>query len=94
LPTEKISLSLVQKFVGKQYINNTQTEEYKLNAYQLTDFLANYKCSWGKTDIGIFVLVNNIFNRSYINYGVDYGSPYYYAQAKANFLLGVNLKFN
>ncbi|MBS1573264.1 MAG: TonB-dependent receptor, partial [Bacteroidetes bacterium] len=94
LPTEKISLSLVQKFVGKQYINNTQTEEYKLNAYQLTDFLANYKCSWGKTDIGIFVLVNNIFNRSYTNYGVDYGSPYYYAQAKANFLLGVNLKFN
>ncbi|QCX53255.1 TonB-dependent receptor [Elizabethkingia sp. JS20170427COW] len=94
LPVKNLELSWSHKAVGKQYINNTQTEEFKLKPYYLSDFVATYKTQWGKTDIGLHLMVNNIFNTRYTNYGADYGVPYYYAQARANFLAGVSLRFN
>ncbi|MBS1548659.1 MAG: TonB-dependent receptor [Bacteroidetes bacterium] len=92
-PNRFLSFTLMNKWVGKQYINNTETEEFALKSYQLSDFMASYKTQWGTTDIALNLLVNNIFNTRYTNYGADYGVPYYYAQAKANFMVGLNLKF-
>lgn len=93
-PDNHFSFTLMNKWVGKQYINNTETEEFKLKPYQLSDFMASYKMNLGKTDAALFLLVNNIFNTRYTNYGADYGVPYYFAQARANFMMGLNLKFN
>lgn len=92
-PIKNISFSIINKWVSKQYINNTQTEEYKLDPYFLSDFNFAYQNKFKNTEVGIYLLVNNILNKKYTNYGVDYGTPYYYAQARANFSIGINLKF-
>lgn len=94
LPIKNLELSWVNKAVGKQYINNSQSEEYKLNSYYLSDFIGTYKTKWKNTEWGFHLLINNIFNTKYTNYGADYGVPYYYAQAGANYMLGISLKFN
>lgn len=93
LPIKDLQFSLINKYVGSQYLDNTQMLENKLKSYLLSDITVSYNLSWGKTDIGLNVLVNNIFNQKYINNGFVYGTPYYYAQAGTNFLAGISLKF-
>lgn len=82
----------MNKLVGSQYLDNTNAPESKIKSYYLSDFIASYCVAWGRTDIGFSLLVNNIFNQKYINNG--YSGPFYYAQAGANFLAGVSLKFH
>lgn len=93
LPVKDVQLSWVNKLVGSQYLDNTQKKENQLKSYYLSDFIASYNVAWGKTDLGFNVLVNNIFNQKYINNGFVDGTPFYYAQAGTNFLVGVSLKF-
>jgi len=93
LPVNNLQFTLQAKGVSAQYINNTENEEFKLPSYFLSDFIAAYNTSWGKTDIGFHLLVNNIFDVKYTNYGVDYGVPYYYSQAGINFMAGISLRF-
>lgn len=93
LPVKNLQLSMVNKLVGSQYLDNTQKAENKLKSYVLSDFIASYNVVWGKTEIGFNVLVNNIFNQKYINNGFVDGSPFYYAQAGTNFLTGISLRF-
>ncbi|MDR2230466.1 MAG: TonB-dependent receptor [Flavobacteriaceae bacterium] len=92
LPVKDLQFSLVNKLVGSQYLDNTNAAESKIKSYYLSDFIASYQVAWGRTDIGFSLLVNNIFNQKYINNG--YSGPFYYAQAGANFLAGVSLKFH
>lgn len=92
LPVKDLQFSLVNKLVGSQYLDNTNAPESKIKSYYLSDFIASYQVAWGRTDIGFSLLVNNIFNQKYINNG--YSGPFYYAQAGANFLAGVSLKFH
>ncbi|AQW94098.1 TonB-dependent receptor [Elizabethkingia anophelis] len=92
LPVKNLQFSLVNKLVGSQYLDNTNAPESKIKSYYLSDFIASYQVAWGRTDIGFSLLVNNIFNQKYINNG--YSGPFYYAQAGANFLAGVSLKFH
>lgn len=94
LPVKRLSLTLQSKYVGSQYINNTDDEAFKLDPYFLTDFMASYQLKWGKTNLAFHLLVNNIFDEKYTNYAADYGAPYYYAQAGTNFMAGVSLRFN
>jgi iron complex outermembrane receptor protein len=93
-PNTHFSFTISNKWVSKQYINNTQTTEFELRPYQLSDFMASYQTLWKNTELSFFLLVNNFLNKPYTNYGADYGSPYYFAQARANFILGFNLKFD
>ncbi|KUY26202.1 TonB-dependent receptor [Elizabethkingia ursingii] len=92
LPVKDLQFSLVNKLVGSQYLDNTNAAESKIKSYYLSDFIASYQVAWGRTDIGFSLLVNNIFNQKYINNG--YSGPFYYAQAGANFLAGISLKFH
>ncbi|HAY3537862.1 TonB-dependent receptor [Elizabethkingia anophelis] len=92
LPVKDLQFSLVNKLVGSQYLDNTNAPESKIKSYYLSDFIASYQVAWGRTDIGFSLLVNNIFNQKYINNG--YSGPFYYAQAGANFLAGISLKFH
>ena len=39
-------------------------------------------------------LLNNIFDKKYVNNGFVYDGPYYYAQAGRNFMLGLNFRIN
>ncbi|MGC4128153.1 MAG: TonB-dependent receptor [Bergeyella sp.] len=93
-PTENFSLGLQNQYAGEQYLDNTNNDALKLPAYYLADFNAQYSLQFKKTDVDFKFLLNNIFDKKYVNNGFVYDeSPYYYAQAGINFLFGVTLKF-
>ncbi len=104
IPVKHLEVSLLTKYVGKQYLDNTQSADRAIPAYLTNDIRVNYAFfpKWMK-EIDLTLLVNNITslkyvsngytNYEYIQGGVVYSQNYYSAQAPANFLVGVNLKF-
>ncbi|GAA3727316.1 MULTISPECIES: TonB-dependent receptor [Flavobacterium] len=95
-PMERLYLSLLQKYVGEQYMNNIELPAAKLADYFVNDFNASYEIK-PKTifqSITITALVNNIFDKKYVSNGAMWDVyPYYYPQAGTNFLIGLSLKF-
>lgn len=95
-PIENLHFSLLQKFVGKQYMNNIELPAARLNDYFVNDFNVTYTIlpkSIFKS-IVVSVLANNIANKHYVSNGYMWDVyPYYYPQAGANFLAGLTLKF-
>ena len=93
-PTTNFSLGLQNQYVGSQYLDNTNTENLKLVDYFLTDFNARYALKLKRTEVDFKLLVNNIFNKKYVNNGfVDEQNPFYFSQAGTNFLFGMSFKF-
>ncbi|MGM8360338.1 TonB-dependent receptor [Flavobacterium sp. ARAG 55.4] len=96
-PLANLQLNLLSKFVGSQYLNNMNDGQGKLNDYFVNDFNATYTIFPKSVfkSITISVLANNFANKHYVSDGADYGGGYvyYYPQAGANFLAGLNLKF-
>lgn len=95
-PIKGLYLSLLQKYVGEQYMNNIELPAAKLADYFVNDFNASYEINPNKIfkSITITALVNNIFDKKYVSNGYMYDIyPYYYPQAGTNFLIGLNLKF-
>ena len=92
-PIEKLSLFLQNQYIGSQYLDNTNSDQLKLNSYILSDFNATYKLDFKKVDLNFNLLLNNIFDKQYINNGFVYDeNPYYFSQAGFNFMFGVSLK--
>ena len=102
-PVKKLSLSIYSKYVGKQYIDNTSSNDRKLDPYFINDFVASYYFSF-KTlkQLGLSLKVNNFTNAMYESnawvyryysegsYGVYDG---FYPQAGINFLVGADFQF-
>jgi len=105
LPTEKIRLNVVAKYVDQQYYTNTQNEDLKLPAYNQSDFSANYEFSlFGRAEATIGLFVNNVFSSKYACNAWGYeahfanGDPTYtekglYVVAPRNYLAKFTLKF-
>lgn len=102
-PFENLKVSLLSKYVGKQYIDNTASEKRMLDPYFLNHMLIDYSFSvgWFK-EANISLKVNNIFDEKYETnawvYRYYYQDEYYkmtgyFPQAGTNFLLGLTLKF-
>ena len=91
-PIKNLQLNINNQYIGKQYLDNTETKELQLKDYFLTDFNAQYEFKIAKQEISLQFLLNNIFNKKYVNNGFVYYGPYYYAQAGRNFMIGVNFK--
>lgn len=91
-PIKGLQLNLNNQYIGKQYLDNTETKSLQLNDYFLTDFNALYEFKIAKQEVSLQFLLNNIFNKKYVNNGFVYYGPYYYAQAGRNFMIGVNFK--
>ena len=91
-PIKNLQLNLNNQYIGKQYLDNTETQSLQLNDYFLTDFNAQYEFKIAKQDVSLQFLLNNIFDKKYVNNGFVYNGPYYYAQAGRNFMLGLNVK--
>lgn len=107
-PIENLSLSLISKYVGKQYLDNTYTDSKSMDAYFVNNFNASFrlKPKWAK-EIAFNLLVNNIFDSMYVSNGYTYSYFYrpqgstdnavtenfYYPQAGINFVSGITLKF-
>ncbi|MBV2164949.1 MAG: TonB-dependent receptor plug domain-containing protein [Kaistella sp.] len=92
-PTEKFSLGIQNQYVGSQFLDNTNNESLKLDDYFLSDFNAKYTLNLKKTEVDFKFLLNNIFNKKYVNNGYVYDGPVYFSQAGINFMFGVSLKF-
>ncbi|MEH0154130.1 TonB-dependent receptor [Limibacter armeniacum] len=101
-PTNGLKVALLTKYVGEQYLDNTQTDSRKIEAYLTNDIRLNYTFSAGVfKEIGISALFNNIFDELYESNGYTYGyiwggetvrQNYYYPQAGRNFLIAVRFK--
>jgi len=95
-PSKSFSIEILSKYVGEQFMGNTELTASKLSGYFTTDlnFMLNLFPKNTFKEINITGMVNNIFNEKYVSNGYMWGtSPFYYPQAGINFLLGLNLKF-
>ena len=92
-PTKNFQFALMNQYVGKQYLDNTEDANLQLKDYFLTDFNAQYQFKIANNEIALKLLVNNLFNKKYVNNGSVYeGQPYYFSQAGTNFMFGVSWK--
>ena len=103
-PSSTTSLSLDAKYVGKQYMDNMESEDRSIPAYYLLNFRASKTFSL-KNDryMDIQFFVNNLLNRRYFSNGWVYfaqfatGSDYIeegiYPQAEINFMMRVAFRF-
>ena len=70
-PLNNLSLNFLTKYVGDQYMGNTDTEASKLDNYLVNDF--NVSFQWNPksvfTSVVVSALVNNIFSEEYVSNG-------------------------
>ncbi|MCZ2222274.1 MAG: TonB-dependent receptor [Chitinophagales bacterium] len=102
IPAKNIELSFLSKYVGKQYLDNTQNENRRLNSFYTQDVriiysLKNKICK----EWNFIAQVNNIFNKlyepngytfSYVSGGILNTENFYFPMAGTNFLLAINIK--
>ena len=91
--------SLLSKYVGKQYLDNTSNEARSIKAYATQDIRLKYAFKNGPA---FTLLLNNVLNELYSSNGYTYSYRYagatttenfYYPQAGFNFLLGASIRF-
>ncbi|WP_179318483.1 TonB-dependent receptor [Winogradskyella helgolandensis] len=73
-PIENLQMSLLSKFVGEQYMSNTEADLSKLDSFFTNDFNINYTLKTQSVfdEIIFSGLVNNIFNVKYVSNGYYY----------------------
>ena len=101
-PIKNLELGLMSKYVSNQYLDNTENDGRKLNAYYVQDARAIYTLHKKVLkDANIIFQVNNIFNKKYepngYTYNYIYGGElivnnYYFPMAETNFMIAINLK--
>lgn len=102
LPVQSFEVSLLGKYVSKQYLDNTENESRKLNSFFVNDLRAVYIFKKKKLkELNIIAQLNNLFNVKYepngYTYSYIYGGStttenYYFPMAGLNFILGANVK--
>lgn len=108
-PIQNMQLSLLSKYIGKQYMGNIDAKKSILSAYFINDVNASYELKINKNIKSIVFsgLVNNIFNKKYESNGYFYtyddtwSGPTtqtvegvgFYPQAGINFLASMTIKF-
>jgi iron complex outermembrane receptor protein len=100
---KNLDISLLNKYVGKQYMDNAQNESSKLDAYFTQDLRVAFTLrnklfkEWH-----IMGQLNNLFNVKYQPNGYAYSYIYnstrvnengYYPMAGTNFMLSLNINF-
>jgi iron complex outermembrane receptor protein len=102
LPIKNAELSLLSKYVSKQYLDNTEKSSRSLNAFYVQDVRAIYtiKKKWLK-EINIIATVNNIFGKKYEPNGYTFSyfvggatvtENYYFPMAGTNCMVGLNIR--
>lgn len=87
--------SLLSKYVGEQYLDNTETKNLMLDSYFINDLRVSYSFQLKEIKaMELSLLVNNVFDVEYASNGYSYdGAPYYYPQAGRNFMAMMLLRF-
>jgi len=104
-PNSKFRAALIGKYVGEQYMSNTDTEASKLDSYFVMDLNFSYTVPFETIFKSIVFtgMVNNLLDLEYVDRGYTYLDTWsaptvsevqgYYPQATRNFLAGVTLTF-
>jgi len=98
-----LKVNLQTNSVSKQYIDNSSSNDRKLDAYLVNNLNMSYqvKQNFAK-EMTLHLIVNNLFNAqyennawvySYIYDGQRYTMDGYFPQAGINFMAGLNIKF-
>ncbi len=101
---DDFTISFVSKYVSKQYMDNTQSDDRALDAFLVHDLRMNYNLRLNNgMSFQLFGSINNLFNELYETNGWIYryssGGEFqqlegYYPQATRNFLVGLNIRFS
>lgn len=103
-PWQSLEVALLSKYVSQQFLDNTGNVDRSIDGFFVNHVrVAYYTSFWKLKNFGLTLLVNNVFNEKYSSNGYTWGYylsdvdrvdyNFYYPQATANFLLGLNLKF-
>lgn len=103
-PIKRLELSLITKFVSRQYLDNSGNETYCLKPYTYANLRISYTFLFARfaQELELFVQANNLFNAQYESNGWIYSYYYgnsrfadaaFYPQAGINFLGGIRLRF-
>ena len=105
IPHKNFACSLLSKYVGEQFLDNTSSSHRKLEAFLVNDLLISWSLhpTWMK-EISLSMMINNLLDEHYESNGYTYGyfdydakQRYdfnnYFPQAGRNFLGGITLKF-
>jgi iron complex outermembrane receptor protein len=102
-PLKNGEIAFISKYVSRQYLDNTSTQSRSIDGYFVNDVRLNYNFSIkGIKNIGVGLLVNNVFSKKYQSDGATYPDieggkvvnyNYFYPQAPVNFLASLNLRF-
>jgi iron complex outermembrane receptor protein len=102
-PVSGLKISLLSKYVGKQFIDNTSSEARRLDPYLLNDLQVQFtvKPSFMK-EMGLNLMLKNFLNEQYESNAWIYRYFYegnenkmdgYFPQAGIHFMAGLSLKF-
>jgi iron complex outermembrane receptor protein len=102
-PIKNGEIAFISKYVSRQYLDNTSTLSRSLDGYFVNDVRLNYNFSLKSVkNIGVGLLINNIFSTRYYSDGATYPDVeggkvanynYFFTQAPVNFLASLNIKF-
>ena len=73
-PKQNLNINLLYKYVGEQFLSNTESSVSKLDSYMTTDINIIYKFESPKyfSEVIITAMINNIFNKKYVANGYYY----------------------
>ena len=102
-PIKNLEISFLNKYVGKQYLDNTSDNERAIDDYLVTDLRVNYTIKTKLIqEINLIAVVYNLSNTKYETNGYNYSyylddklikANYLAPAAPTHFMLGLNLKF-
>lgn len=103
MATKGLNVSLQSFSVSKQYIDNSSSNERKLDGYFLNNLKFTYRVSQKfAREFNLHLIVNNLFDVEYENNAWVYSYVYegkrfamdgYFPQAGINFMAGLDIKF-
>jgi iron complex outermembrane receptor protein len=103
IPVKNGEISLMGKYVGRQYLDNTSQKSRSLGAYYVQDVRLSYLITRKIfKETNLILQLNNVFNKKYEPNGYSFSYIYggdlttenfYFPMAGFNFMLGVNMKF-
>jgi len=101
-PAKGVEIALLSRYIGSQYLDNTQFKGRRLDAYFINDLRLQAVVPQKLfKELKINVLINNILREQYSSngytysyvYGIKVTENFVYPQALRNYMIGINLKF-
>ena len=102
IPVKNGEISLVGKYVSRQFMDNTSQKSRSIDPYYVQDVRLAYNLQnkIGKS-VNIILQLNNVLNKKYVANGYTFSylygglvtENYYFPMATFNWMLGFNIRF-